>query len=363
MNSETNEEYKRIFRLFDTDNNGHITVEEFHSLLNKLGIKRTIHEVTEMVKFVDIDGNGQIEYEEFCEIINSQKTTKHEDDDAISDAFSLIDTDKKGFIVLSDVVNYIRRANIKVPYSVIIEEFEHEDTEHTEHITINRFRDMVFRTNNITNFKIIADLLVLIDKVEIKNSLNSLYGLSETIHNYYDLLKNYYIFKKMYRARLYKICKHITDKTYQYREPLCYAKTPITYVFIIVSGTVSVENKIKSTNTTFKNIGDNFIIGINELIKKRKVYPYSFISRTTTRVFKIPVDIIKELLITDPVFLFRIKEFIKEDNITITQESIPTVSKPKKIKQTHSYSRYGRSLDKESLPHIIKTRRKYLVKS
>ena len=49
--------------------------------------------------------------------------------------------------------------------------------------------------------------------------------------------------------------------------------------------------------------------------------------------------------------------------MAITHVSIPTVSKPKKIKQTHSYSRYGRSLDKESLPHIIKTRRKYLVKS
>ena len=46
----------------------------------------------------------QIEYDEFCEIINSQKTTKHEDDDAISDAFSLIDTVSLGVLATQQTV-------------------------------------------------------------------------------------------------------------------------------------------------------------------------------------------------------------------------------------------------------------------
>ena len=62
---------KKLFKLFDEDGGGTVTVEEFKHELDKLGAGLSIDEVVGLVKEFDIDGDGEISLEEFERVIES----------------------------------------------------------------------------------------------------------------------------------------------------------------------------------------------------------------------------------------------------------------------------------------------------
>ncbi|CAA7030312.1 unnamed protein product [Microthlaspi erraticum] len=63
--TDSEEELKEAFRVFDKDQNGFISAAE----LRHVGEKLTDEEVEEMIKEADVDGDGQINYEEFVKIM------------------------------------------------------------------------------------------------------------------------------------------------------------------------------------------------------------------------------------------------------------------------------------------------------
>ena len=205
-------EHLQMFNMFDTNGDGHISITEFQNLLNKFGINRKREEIVEMMHTIDKDGNNSIEYEEILDFLKQSESYKEENEDAICDAFNIIDKEGKGFLTQNDLLFFIRKIGLNIPYNVIIEEFQVEDADNNDKLSFSEFRYMIKRDQPITNFKMIADLLVFIDKIELKTSMNSIYPQSEEVHDISMFLKKFYIFEKLPRGRLYTICKNVVKK-------------------------------------------------------------------------------------------------------------------------------------------------------
>ena len=69
--TDTEEEIKEAFRVFDKDGSGRIAAAEMRHIMSNLGEKLTDEEVDEMIREADVDGDGQINYEEFVKMMMS----------------------------------------------------------------------------------------------------------------------------------------------------------------------------------------------------------------------------------------------------------------------------------------------------
>ena len=63
--TDSAEEIKEAFKVFDKDGNGFISAAELRHIMTNLGEKLTDEEVDEMIREADVDGDGQINYDEF----------------------------------------------------------------------------------------------------------------------------------------------------------------------------------------------------------------------------------------------------------------------------------------------------------
>ena len=61
--TDSEEELRESFRVFDKDGNGYISAAELRHVMTNLGEKLTDDEVDEMMKEADTNGDGQISYE------------------------------------------------------------------------------------------------------------------------------------------------------------------------------------------------------------------------------------------------------------------------------------------------------------
>ena len=61
--SDTEEEIREAFKVFDKDGNGFISASELRTVMTSLGEKLTDEEVDEMIHEADTDGDGQVNYD------------------------------------------------------------------------------------------------------------------------------------------------------------------------------------------------------------------------------------------------------------------------------------------------------------
>lgn len=67
--TDSEEEIREAFRVFDKDGNGFISAAELRHVMTNLGEKLTDEEVDEMIREADIDGDGQVNYEGLYSVI------------------------------------------------------------------------------------------------------------------------------------------------------------------------------------------------------------------------------------------------------------------------------------------------------
>ncbi|KAI6693319.1 hypothetical protein NL676_021029 [Syzygium grande] len=65
------EEHKEAFKVFDKDQNGHISPSELRNVVINLGEKLTEEEVQQMISEADLDGDGQVYFEEFVKLMST----------------------------------------------------------------------------------------------------------------------------------------------------------------------------------------------------------------------------------------------------------------------------------------------------
>lgn len=65
--TDSEEEIREAFKVFDRDNNGFISAAELRHVMTSIGEKLTDDEVDEMIREADQDGDGRIDCEfNFC---------------------------------------------------------------------------------------------------------------------------------------------------------------------------------------------------------------------------------------------------------------------------------------------------------
>ncbi|KAG0249048.1 hypothetical protein BG011_009629 [Mortierella polycephala] len=72
VDTESEEEIKEAFKVFDKDGNGYISAAELRHVLTNLGERLSDQEVDEMITEADVDGDGQINYDEFVRMMMSK---------------------------------------------------------------------------------------------------------------------------------------------------------------------------------------------------------------------------------------------------------------------------------------------------
>jgi glycerol-3-phosphate dehydrogenase len=67
-------EYARIFKQFDKDKDGHISIHDLRKALHEMGASVSEEELRELIAEVDINQNATIEEEEFLQMMSALKT-------------------------------------------------------------------------------------------------------------------------------------------------------------------------------------------------------------------------------------------------------------------------------------------------
>ena len=92
------EEYRKAFGIYDKDNSGNISTEEFYKVLKNLGQKISKDEAQELVNELDQDRSGEISFDEFVTYMISIKVEEEVEEDEIIRAFQTFDADKDDLI-------------------------------------------------------------------------------------------------------------------------------------------------------------------------------------------------------------------------------------------------------------------------
>ncbi|KAF6361698.1 hypothetical protein mRhiFer1_009926 [Rhinolophus ferrumequinum] len=71
--TDSEEEIREAFRVFDKNGNGSISAAESRHVMTNLGEKFTDEEVDEMIGEADLDGDGQVNYEEFVQMMTAKE--------------------------------------------------------------------------------------------------------------------------------------------------------------------------------------------------------------------------------------------------------------------------------------------------
>ena len=69
---DTREDINKVFRLFDDDKTGFITIKNLRRVARELGETMTDEELMEMIERADTDGDGQVTPEDFYNIMTKK---------------------------------------------------------------------------------------------------------------------------------------------------------------------------------------------------------------------------------------------------------------------------------------------------
>lgn len=97
-------ELREVFKLFDKDGNGSISVDELEAIMKQLGQSPSADELQIMLNSVDANANGVIDFDEFCCLMRDYlygEQPSHEQE--MMETFKVFDRDGNGFITTEEL--------------------------------------------------------------------------------------------------------------------------------------------------------------------------------------------------------------------------------------------------------------------
>jgi len=91
---------REMFKGFDTDNSGTISIAELQAGLRKKGSSAATEELQQLMNEIDIDGNGELDYEEF--VAATLSMASQHSGDAMEKTFAYFDVDGDGSITIEE---------------------------------------------------------------------------------------------------------------------------------------------------------------------------------------------------------------------------------------------------------------------
>jgi len=136
-------EYKEAFKLFDTDGDGTISVQELSTVMKSLGLQPSPQEIQEMMTEADEDGSGSIEFDEF---LNMMKRKMKENENSIDDvkaAFKVFDQDGDGYISSDELRNVMSTLGEMLSEEEIEEMIREADADGDGKVCFSEFAQMM----------------------------------------------------------------------------------------------------------------------------------------------------------------------------------------------------------------------------
>ncbi|BFG38413.1 hypothetical protein CerSpe_246870 [Prunus speciosa] len=130
---------REMFKMIDTDNSGHISLEELKTGLERVGADLKDSEISWLMQAADVDNSGTIDYGEFiAAMLHLNKVQK---EDHLYAAFSYFDKDGSGYITRDELQQACEKFGLEdVQLDDIIREV---DQDNDGHIDYNEFVAMM----------------------------------------------------------------------------------------------------------------------------------------------------------------------------------------------------------------------------
>ena len=121
---------QEVFRLFDTDESGYISVMELMSVFRSLGQHISEEESSGLIRQLDRDGDGKISFNEFCTCFQEyvQNCDEQDPEECVRSMFSIFDSDQSGEISTSEFTAVLQKLGPQLTpedIQAIVEEVDH----------------------------------------------------------------------------------------------------------------------------------------------------------------------------------------------------------------------------------------------
>ena len=94
---------EKSFKIFDTDNDNTISLDEVNQMMQFLGFRHTKLELTKLMKSFDVDDSNTIDLLEYQDLLTKTADAHSEEQNKLTRKFSQIDKDNSGLITFSEL--------------------------------------------------------------------------------------------------------------------------------------------------------------------------------------------------------------------------------------------------------------------
>ncbi|XP_016494212.1 putative calcium-binding protein CML41 [Nicotiana tabacum] len=141
-NSSREDEFREVFRHFDTDNDGKISAFELRAYFGSIGEHMSHEDAQEIIDELDTDGDSFIDFEDFKKMVVQKEGTS--DDESLKAAFEMYEVEKGcGRITPKSLQRVLSRLGDPKSYDECVTMIQVYDTDGNGELDYHEFRQMM----------------------------------------------------------------------------------------------------------------------------------------------------------------------------------------------------------------------------